>query len=531
MCGIAGVYLKDPNAVENDNDRIQFDRFIDALFLGIEPRGHDAAGFIAAKGSTITLDKDNKTASAFIKTRKRAWLKDGTRQVLLHTRLFTQGHPSDHQNNHPVMYGTTFVTHNGHIGNDDDVFDELDLPRHDIAVDSVAISAALHKHGFANLKEALKPLIGSYAFAAVNPKDNPDELLIVKGPTSPVAYFENKYMLVWASTGTTIKEALSTILGSEFNPKLEYLSEGDVIFVRDGDVGVEKKFFEPTRKTYYTSYTGGWKGYGTPTRPTTTNVVDTKSQIWLMDKEGKAKAIIWERRDTMTDDQKRLYNGRWSTCLHCGRMVAEFHLIRHTNHGMMCIDCFAIVTSTAPKSSSVTGKGAEWAQMDEHDYQMLVETAEFDVQTVKEAVELASMRTGMPEELIQWLVFYSDFNNLDDVTEQLRERAYEVWLDCEDHVMRGFLPPKPEADACTIPPERQIEPPKPELPQVLGKCDHCRRKAKVYKEGLRFCTQHYTKCRTSKCKSVPVGHNNEGAWCHEHSRGKKGLRYIDKVPA
>lgn len=537
MCGIAGIYLKDPSIVANDNDRIQFDRFVDSLLLGIEPRGKDATGFVASRGSTITLDKDDKPASDFIKTRKRAWLKNGTRIVLTHARLATQGHQSHHPNNHPVMYGTTFITHNGHIHNDDDVFDELGMPRYDIAVDSVAIAASVEKHGLReNFKDALTNLQGSYAFAAINPKTYPDELVLVKGPSSPIAYFENNYMLVWASTGMAIKEALATILGEDANPKLEYFGEGDVMFVRDGEATMERKWFEPARKSYTTYTTYNWDGWpegGTTYRrpsASVTTALNLEVQVSLMRKEGKGRAITWDLRDQMTPEQKKLYTGRWATCLHCNDMIASFHLVRHTKHGEMCVDCFAIATSETLRRNY--GKGAQWAGMDEHDYKMLVEQAEFDSLTVKETVELAAQRTGMPEELITWLVFYSDFNNLEDATEQLRERAYEVYLDCENYVMAGFIPSS--SDSCAAPPSKQIEAPKdyaePEnLPVVMGKCDQCRRKAKIYADGRRWCTQHYTKCRTSRCKDSVVGHNNEGAWCHTHSRGKKGLRYLQKV--
>ena len=180
MCGITGVYLKNPAIVDTENDRIQFDRFIDELLLGIEERGRDATGFVAVRDTHVQLDKKAIPADSFIKTRKRSWLDGGTRMVLGHTRFATQGHQSHFENNHPVMYGSTFVTHNGHIHNDDAVYEQLELDRY-AEVDSSAIAASLHWHGFAKAKDALEMLGGGFAIAAIDPVNQPGTLLPRKG--------------------------------------------------------------------------------------------------------------------------------------------------------------------------------------------------------------------------------------------------------------------------------------------------------------------------------------------------------------
>ena len=213
MCGITGVYLKNPAIVDTENDRIQFDRFIDELLLGIEERGRDATGFVAVRDTHVQLDKKAIPADSFIKTRKRSWLDGGTRMVLGHTRFATQGHQSHFENNHPVMYGSTFVTHNGHIHNDDAVYEQLELDRY-AEVDSSAIAASLHWHGFAKAKDALEMLGGGFAIAAIDPVNQPGTLLLAKGGTYPLAYLETKHIFVWASTSHAILDAWKKVLGT-----------------------------------------------------------------------------------------------------------------------------------------------------------------------------------------------------------------------------------------------------------------------------------------------------------------------------
>lgn len=550
MCGIAGVYLKNPSIVSNYNDEFQFDRFFDKLLLSIESRGRDSTGFVAARNTFIQLDKKPIKASDFIKTRRRAWMTDGTRMVLGHTRFATQGAPEYDVNNHPVRYGTTFITHNGHIHNDDDVFDELDLPRYDVAVDSVAIAATLEKHGFNDLEAALKLLKGSYAVAAINPTKAPDELLLIKGPVTPINYYETKHMLVWASTSQAIRDAWEEVLG-EPPPigQVKWLSEGDVIHVKDGEVELKPKFFKPTPQ-YTGTYLTAWSNHGAKDyRKPNTTAVGSKPKglrtiLNLIDPiaerraQGHGIAVTFANRASMTPDQLKAHTNKFMTCLHCDEMIAEFHILDNAVWGEICVDCLTYaISATSRLPEAASGKNpAEYASMSQDDYDFLLEYAEFEYEVMQEAVDLVSQRTGVQKEMIFFLVFASEYNNLDAAADEFRAKLYDEYLSAEKYLIKGgsFLEDQTdeeveEIEACEIPipPARQIEAP---AGQTMGKCDHCRKKAKVLQSGHRWCNLHATKCTQRSCKSDVVAWDGEGKrWCHTHSRGRKKLTYLPRA--
>lgn len=253
MCGIAGIHFKKPGVIVGP----QLERFVDKLLLGIEHRGGDATGFVsvAPGAERVILHKEALTAADFIK--RRPSLGEGPiRTVLLHTRLATQGHQSNNANNHPVMNGTTFVTHNGHISNDDDVFKDDELPR-TAEVDSEAIAAIIQKEGFDHINVALGKLQGGFAIAAVNPIQNPDELILAKGNSSPLIFFENDSFIVWASELSTIKEAWGDTFGTPPRDyKFRQLSAGDIYMFN----GAESTIYGFEVKKYESKYKGWTSG-------------------------------------------------------------------------------------------------------------------------------------------------------------------------------------------------------------------------------------------------------------------------------
>jgi hypothetical protein len=212
MCGIAGIHVK-----EAFMGRFPLDRMANALLLGIESRGRDATGYVAVNGDNeIRFQKAPVEASAFIEKKKP--IPNDARTVLLHTRYATQGEPSNANNNHPVLYKSCFTVHNGHIGNDDEIFNELgeDFPR-GAQVDSEAISALFSYHGFASaddIKTTLESLRGGFAIATIDPEQAPGRLLLAKGPSSPLYVLNHKKAIIWASTERAIEDAWGAVLGT-----------------------------------------------------------------------------------------------------------------------------------------------------------------------------------------------------------------------------------------------------------------------------------------------------------------------------
>lgn len=262
MCGIAGIYLFDP-ADANLPPRDEIESFIDGLLKGIEHRGRDATGVVALQRASTQphLEKADTEASTFVKWRQP--LPEQSRIVLCHTRAATKGSPSNLDNNHPVVHKTCYVTHNGHIRNDDELFEQHKLDR--IAqVDSEIIPALIDKHGLDKVHLALQELEGGFAIAAVQPEKHPDTLVLAKGRNSPLVYLQTPQGLIWASTRTAIQDAWKAVWGKTPEVKLfEELKEGELLLIEDGEI--EKLEFKVRQyvaqsKTTTTSY-GGYGGY------------------------------------------------------------------------------------------------------------------------------------------------------------------------------------------------------------------------------------------------------------------------------
>lgn len=239
MCGIAGIYFKKSRGYNWD----AVEKMVDELVLGIESRGKDATGFVAItnKGKKAVLVKEPVRASLFVRTMPQ--IAKSTRMILLHTRWATQGSPTIEGNNHPVVYDSCYVTHNGHINNDEDLFKtyeiESKIEKDAIgqSVDSEIIPALIAKHGFDKINLALKELDGGFAIAVADPKNHPDELILAKGPNSPLKYFESETVLIWASEIGPIQKAWKAGMDTELSwNRVEDLREGELLWAKPGSI-------------------------------------------------------------------------------------------------------------------------------------------------------------------------------------------------------------------------------------------------------------------------------------------------------
>src|SRR6187401_2507192 len=147
MCGVAGYSLSPRSEVDRT-------RAAQALLAAIAERGADAVGYAhRSPGGPIAVHKERGGASAVL---ERISIPADARQVLLHVRDYTKGHPSISANNHPVRHGPVVGIHNGIIVNDDEILGEFDCSRAEprMSVDSEAIFAvAAHSHGDARALE------------------------------------------------------------------------------------------------------------------------------------------------------------------------------------------------------------------------------------------------------------------------------------------------------------------------------------------------------------------------------------------
>jgi glucosamine 6-phosphate synthetase-like amidotransferase/phosphosugar isomerase protein len=197
MCGIAGYSLSPGSSVDRT-------RAAQALLAAIAERGADAVGYAhRSPTGAIAVHKQRTGASAVL---ERIAIPADARQVLLHVRDYTKGHPRISANNHPVRHGTVVGIHNGTILNDDELMARHGFRRaeRDMTVDSEVIFALAEAtgsgaHGFEDFR-------GSMAAAWMDERE-PDLLYLARGVGRPLWVGTTRRELFFASTEQALEIA------------------------------------------------------------------------------------------------------------------------------------------------------------------------------------------------------------------------------------------------------------------------------------------------------------------------------------
>lgn len=245
MCGIAGVFLRDP-----DFD-VDMDALLTTLLDKIEFRGRDACGFVALTNEGVgQWQKAAVDATKF--NRYRQFVPRGTRVMLGHTRLATQGDPGFMENNHPIKRGPFYIVHNGHVSNDVHLFTKAERDRYG-SVDSEAIAARLAYEGDLDaLDIVMSEIEGAAAVAAVDERDC-SRLVVARASTSPVWVYNGKRIVIFASTKWAVESTHKQHIGGVAADRLVEMDEGDM-FIWNGDEA-KTKTFEVKKRQVTTTYT------------------------------------------------------------------------------------------------------------------------------------------------------------------------------------------------------------------------------------------------------------------------------------
>jgi len=163
------------------------------LLLEIVARGKDATGasWVDPSDGEVYYYKRAGSAWGFVKELKSLMSPD-VRICILHTRYATQGSPSIDANNHPIIRPRIIGVHNGHISNDDALFNEVGVKRIG-QVDSEAAFALIESVGSDadSICEALPRLIGGAALAWID-LESPETLRLARVKSSPLAIAQSK---------------------------------------------------------------------------------------------------------------------------------------------------------------------------------------------------------------------------------------------------------------------------------------------------------------------------------------------------
>ena len=225
-----------------------------ALANAAEERGTDAAGISYVHGNDVVIFKRPKPAHKL-----HFSPPEGTRAVMGHTRMTTQGDEKHNYNNHPfpgVAGETSFAfAHNGVLWNDKELRKEKQLPDTHIETDSYVAVQLLQqsdKLDFDSLKNMAETVEGNFTFTVLDQNNN---LYIIKG-SNPMCllHFKDIGLYVYASTESIMKKALKRVGLHKFAMERVETDEGDILRIDKNGI-IERSEFEPR---LFRSRYGGW---------------------------------------------------------------------------------------------------------------------------------------------------------------------------------------------------------------------------------------------------------------------------------
>ena len=270
MCSISGFYCYANHRPHPET--------LKGLMLACQTRGSSAAGmaYMTAK-SEIMIRKQKGPAKDLVEGMStEAWDEvAASPRALFHARATTKGTENDNENNHPVSHAGWVVVHNGHITNDDELFEYYKADRY-AAVDTAAIPLVL-KQG-KDYEDSLRQLsiLAGNASIAVWSLAEPDKIAIARLGTNDVYFFldPSHEILYWCSTplagrsipGYRVKNLGFFTVSKLHEDKLAVLSPkmDDMRLLK-----IERRPFSPVRYRVLAVYASGIGASGaTPTPPT-----------------------------------------------------------------------------------------------------------------------------------------------------------------------------------------------------------------------------------------------------------------------
>jgi hypothetical protein len=454
------------------------EQFANLLLLGIESRGKRATGFVAHKpgGKEIVLDKRAITATDFIK--ERLPIPQGANIWLGHTRLDTQGTPDKNENNHPVVCNTTFVTHNGTIRNDDELFEKHKITRN-AEVDSAIIATLLDKFGQDKVEEALAQLQGGFSIAAIDPSKSPDTVVLANGGWPPLVLHESDKFVIWASTRSAIKDAWKVILGTPPADKnFKNFSSGDIAIINKDGINY-KKFeskpdFQPRVRQTTTGqgrtgnsgvrapYVHQHRRHGPP--PPAEKRLPAKPElkpgrhvadVVAVRKDGKGLARLADIYHAGGYPENRFPKDAvltWEYCEGCMTLVYEEDMQDTVNWGYICDDCYdQCIVRAGYKPDNPTDA------FDDGDIVALENWAKMESNVHREALKRTAKEVDLDEDTVDFLVFRVPSSYLDkrddvaglagDLDDVYQEHANEVWAAFGVDNPEDLRASRPESDS------------------------------------------------------------------------------------
>lgn len=203
MCAIFG-YLDYKGIIGN----AYLKKLVKLLSVEAECRGTDATGISYVKDGEMVTFKKARPAH-----KVKLYFPTGTKCVIGHTRMTTQGSEKLNYNNHPFEgkcgRGNFTLAHNGVLYNDQELKAKYKLPETKIETDSYVAVQLLEHFGnvnIENIKKMSELVEGSFVFTILR---NDGTLFLVKGCNPLTLYhFPDLGLYAYASTKSILDNAL-----------------------------------------------------------------------------------------------------------------------------------------------------------------------------------------------------------------------------------------------------------------------------------------------------------------------------------
>ena len=235
MCAIYG-FLNYGNKVHH---RVLL-KLIRELSIAAESRGTDATGISYIKNGEVITFKKAKPAHKL-----HLYFPHGTKAVLGHNRMTTQGSEKKNYNNHPFEGKTAShsfaFAHNGVLYNEAELQREYSLPDTPIETDSymaVQVLETFDTVDYESAKAVSEAVRGSFVFTILR-DDN--TLFFVKGDNPLTVYcYPELGLYIYASTKAILDTAVK--LAHIHTAPISYIiNEGDIIRIDpDGKISASK---------------------------------------------------------------------------------------------------------------------------------------------------------------------------------------------------------------------------------------------------------------------------------------------------
>lgn len=234
MCGIAGWFCWGEHRPTPGMAK--------ALLMANLVRGRSAAGvaYRDADSQRVMVRKAPGPADDFIRAQPgEFWERVSQSPIsLLHARATTKGSEKENENNHPVSGFGWVAVHNGHVANDEDLWDYYGDKRKRFAeVDTAAIPLVLSLGKDYHDSLAYLTLLSGSVSTAVWDAKNIDQVALVRLGGNPVYLFmdTDKAILYWTSAAIAGRIMPSRALDILKFPTWAQIPEGRLIVLKPGE--------------------------------------------------------------------------------------------------------------------------------------------------------------------------------------------------------------------------------------------------------------------------------------------------------